>query len=84
MNSYADPEQSYRRGFMQGAVTVIDEAAQWLPAGVSSALYDWVHGPVHKWRMDNRLGLSKRDADWYFTAALNPPRHLLRLGRYKK
>jgi hypothetical protein len=83
MSFYDDPEQSYRRGYMQAAWDVIDEVGRLLPIGEQARLRAWF-SMIEQWRAKNVAGLSKRNKDGSFDAKLYPPRYLPRPGRNTK
>lgn len=48
---YDDPEESYRRGYQQGAYAALTAAQRLLRSeGGRKRLQDWVNLTVHKWR----------------------------------
>src|SRR5674476_1603941 len=58
-----DPEISYRRGYEQGAQQVFDAIKHCLPVRQSSIVQAWLVEDLHKWRLANLRGESKRDPD---------------------
>jgi hypothetical protein len=75
-----DPEISYRRGYEQGAKKVFDAIKHCLPARQSSIVQAWLVEDLHKWRLANLRGESKRDPDGSIVMCQPPTERLSKIG----
>ena len=68
-----DPEQSYRRGYTQGAWDVLRALSPRLSAIERTRLEEWFK-EAHEWRLAAMREESKRGANGEITGAIYPPR----------
>ena len=77
-DEFDDPEQSYRRGYAQGAWDVLDAVKAYLPKDQYEALQAWHTGDFWPWRISGMRRESVRASGPNpFPAGVNPPRDRL-------
>jgi hypothetical protein len=70
MSEYDDPEQSYRRGYLQGAQAILDA----MDRGWSSVeIRNWLQSDLTGWRMNNLRGKSDRHPLMGIDQSIAPP-----------
>ena len=74
-DEFNDPEQSYRRGYAQGAWDVLDAVKEKLSNNDRSHLEDWFEEKVREWRLEGMRKESVRAAGMNpFPRGVRPPR----------
>ena len=75
-----DPEMCYRRGYEQGAQKVFDAIKHCLPVRQSSIVHAWIAEDLHKWRLANLRGESKREHNGSVVMCQPPTERLSKIG----
>jgi hypothetical protein len=75
---FEDAEQSYRRGYIQGAWAMFEATRDFLPEEYSQMLFAFLGGPLADWRLSAQRHESKRRND-LVTRDIIPPRVPFRL-----
>lgn len=75
---FEDAEQSYRRGYVQGAWAMFEATRALLPEEYSQLLFAWLGGPLADWRLSAQRGESKRRSQ-DVTRDIAPPHIPLRI-----
>ncbi len=75
-----DPEMCYRRGYQQGAKKAFDAIKHRLPTRESSIVHTWIAEDLHKWRLANLRGDSKREHDGSVVLCQPPTKSLKSIG----
>ena len=75
-----DPEMCYRRGYEQGAKKAFDAIKHCLPVRESSIVHAWIAEDLHKWRLANLRGESKREHNGSTVMCQPPTMRLKNIG----